>query len=113
MAATNSLKIQVARNSGRNKPYIWIDPSWEIFHRGQSVISSANYPHYESPLYIYKHRSWCKKKQQISGKILLSVRLNKLGQTVFRLSKGYEIVCYGYNFELNDDDYDAWYADAS
>lgn len=114
IAATNSLKIQLIRNSGRDKPYIWIDPSWELFHQGKSFISSSSYPDYKSPLCIHKHRAWCKKKQLISGKILLSIKLNKFGQTVFRLSGNYEIVCYGYNFQLeDDDDYDAWYATAS
>ena len=114
IAATNSLKIQTRRNSGRGKPYIWIDPSWELFHLGESVISSSNYPDYKGPLYIQKHRLWCKKKQKISGRILLSVKLNKFGHTIFRLSGNYELVSYGYNLELTDDeDYDGWYADAS
>jgi hypothetical protein len=108
------LKIQTLKNCGRGKPYIWIDPSWELFHLGKSVISSLNYPDHKGPLYIQKHRLWCKKKQQVAGKLLLTVKLNKFGHTVFRLSNNYEIVSYGYNHQLIDDeDYDGWYVDAS
>lgn len=114
IAATNSLKIQTRKNSGSGKPYIWIDPSWELFHLRKSVISSSNYPDHKGPLYIQKHMLWCNKKQQVSGKFLLSVKLNKFGHTVFRLSDNYEIVSYGYNLQLVDgEDYDDWYADAS
>ncbi len=112
-AATNSLKIQRNQNSGRDNPYIWIDPSWEVFKNSYSLFSSFSYPNYMSPLYIQKHRQWCKTKRQIEGKMLLSVKLNKLNETVFQLSGGYQLRCYGYDLKLTDDDYDSWYATAS
>lgn len=111
IVATNSLKIQLCSSKGRGKPYIWIDPSWELFQHGRSIVSSSNYPDNEAPLYIHKHRAWCKKFPVVDGAMLLSVKLNKYKQTVFRFSKDMEIVSYGYNLELlNGETYDGWYA---
>jgi len=112
-AATNSLKIYSKRSTLGKSAYIWLDPQWELRRFGKSIISSTSYPYHKGPLYLQKHRQWCKRKTQLSGKVLLSVNLNKFSNTVFKFSGGYEIISYGYSHELIEEDYYGWYANAS
>ena len=116
IAATNSLKIQCCRNSGRGKPYIWIDPSWELFRNGKFYTSSRAYPYHTEPLYLNKHRMWCKKLKTLHGKLLLSVTYKQNNFVIFRFSGGVTLSSFSTDAEYDssdDYDYDDWYADSS
>lgn len=115
IAATNSLKIQCRRDSGRGKPYIWIDPSWELFKNGKFYISSRTYPYHTDALYLNKHRIWCKKLRKLQGKLLLSVTYKQNDLVSFRFSDGFTLSSFSTDSEYDSPDeydYDDWYADS-
>jgi hypothetical protein len=111
LAATNSLKLQNARNTGRGKPFIWIDPSWCLFKLGVAITCSYEYPYHTESSYLLKHRIWNRKIRLLHAKKLLSIKCLANKVTTFKFSGGYEIHSYPSESEEADSSYDDWYAD--
>ena len=114
ITATNSLKLQRSSNRGRNRPYIWIDPSWSLDKYGKEISSSLSHPWHESGSYKIKFKKWCKSFNQVQGKILQKVKLLEGGTTKFVFSDGFVLFSYPSTSSIEDEqDYDDLYAEST
>ena len=114
ITATNSLKLQRSNNRGRNRPYIWIDPSWSLEINGKEISSSWSHPWHECGAYKIKFKTWCKSFNLVQGQTLQKIQLLGNGTTKFKFSNGFVLFSYPSSSSLDEgQDYDDWYAEST